>query len=183
MGLLFNTEQTTKMLALMNRHFGHKDHGGAIEAWKDRIDDFDPRPNNRKELIRIAKEYEIHPDPSEDKLGRTKARWHKWLKHLEKKDLSVAVTDPAAPTGGWPATHVPHYSPLPNPPPSVGKELCRQLFNVLIDPNCLEIAFVTLPSTNVSIDRGQIVQIPNVLNMPDAYTYIVTIRTKRVDEI
>ncbi len=177
MGLLFNTEQTIKMVALMNRHFGHKDHGGAIEAWKDRVEDIDPR-NQRKELIKIAKEYEIHPDPSEDKLGRIKARWHKWLKHLEKRNLTAVVADPAAPPGGWPATHVAPYSPLPNPAPSVGKELCRQLFNVLVDPNCVEVAFVTLPSSNVSIDVGQIVPIQD-----NTYTYIVTIRTKRVDEI
>lgn len=178
MGLLFNTEQTTKMLALMNRHFGHKDYGGAIEAWKDRIDDIDPRPANRKELLRIAKEYEIHPDPAEDKLGRTKARWHKWLKHLEKKDLTAPVADPAPPPNGWVAPHLAPYAPLPNPIPSVGKEICRQLFNVLIDPYCVEVAFVTLPSTSVSVDVGQIVPIQG-----NTYTYIITIRTKRVDEI
>jgi hypothetical protein len=70
----FNIEQTVKMLGLINRHFGSTQSQGAIDAWRDRKDDVDPRKANRKELTKIAKEYEIHPDASGNPLGRTKGR-------------------------------------------------------------------------------------------------------------
>src|SRR5262245_23414121 len=56
--------------------------------------------------------------------------------------------------------------------------LRRQMYNALSDPNCVEIAFNVVPSTAVSIDPSQ-----RITTQGNEYIYLITIKTKRVDEI
>ena len=52
------------------------------------------------------------------------------------------------------------------------------MYNALSDPNCVEIAFNVVPSTAVSIDPSQ-----RITTQGNEYIYLITIKTKRVDEI
>jgi hypothetical protein len=59
----------------------------------------------------------------------------------------------------------------------VGKELCRRIWNGLNDPNCIEIGFVLIPDTAVSIVSMNILTISGA-----TYTMLITIKTKRFDQ-
>jgi hypothetical protein len=183
MGLLFNTEQTTKMLALINRHFDADKHGGGMSMWRDRADDVDPSAGNRKKLHEIARAHDVYPDAREDALGKTKARWVKWLKLLEAQAQVATASvpgDPAAgdfPNGQMPANW--KAAPANGSNFRVGEELCRQIWNGLNDPNCIEIGFVVVPWTSMSIRSVAILPSPIDGNAM-ANSTIVTIRTTRV---
>lgn len=191
MGMLFNTEATTKMVSLINRHFSSDFSGGAIEAWRDRIDDIDPTKGGRLALPKLAKEYEVHPNPEEDKLGKTKSRWIKWLRHFENATQQTEIKDPAKgdfPSGAIPAGWLPAPAkPTADPATwiNAGKEWGRQVSNGLRDPSCVEITFAIVPSSAISIGSPQIVKTvkPPPSFPANPYSLVVTIYTKRVDEL
>ena len=183
MGMLFNTEATTKMVALVNRHFGSDRSGGAIESvWRANKADVAPVAGNR--LWTLANTYGVLPDPSDDKFGSAKARWKKWLNHLQAAANTVAAEAPPPPAPQPPATLTGAGGYLPPSLatyPHVDDELRRQIFNALNDTSCVEIAFTVIPSSSISINQCQFVWMPATQNA--TYTAIVTINTKRVDDL
>jgi hypothetical protein len=175
MGMLFNTEQTVKMVALVNRHFAAKQRGGGMEDWRSNAADLNPNTSTAT-LWAAAFKYNVLPSKSEDFGGGATARWKKWLNNQLSAVTTNSVQDPSKPSGGnWAVSFNSTYT--------VENEIRRQIFNALNDSACVEICFTVVPSTSISVGNGVCIPITREPPVPGAYIYSLTVYTKRIQEI
>jgi len=188
MGMLFNTEATTRMVALVNRHFGSDESNGGIESWRQNKSDINPGAGGKagNSLQSLAWTYGVLPEANADsQFGKIKARWRKWLNVLQSATGVPADGANDQPIGGvacpWIAVNN-YLAPKVATYSNVDLELRRQLFNALNDKNCLEIAFTVVPSTSVSIAAPTFAVIATPGNA-GTYVCAITVRTQRVDDL
>ena len=177
MGMLFNTEDTVKMVALVNRHFAAGAHGGAIDAWRDQKNEV---KKFTKSIWALADDNDLVPE--KDLAHKARGRWRKWLNQLGQEPAAVNQDPPpfdnpgTRPAGTLPADAATYTT--------VEKELRRQIFNALNDANCTEIAYTAIPGTvasmggRISISKGQTVALSGT-----AYIYLINVATVRIDDI
>lgn len=169
MGMLFNTEQTRKMVARLNTHFAAKGAPGhgRIAKWRRnrRRALFDQDGGTAVDLATIATDENVVVDPAEDDDdGRINAKWMTWLGQIYLA----------------PCTKLSRFHPrsaVAPPDPSVnttvGKELSQQIWQGLDDAaNCEEIMFTVVPSQTISIDEATKIPLAN-----GYYTLLITIHT------
>lgn len=163
MGLLFNTEETMKMVARINKHFAAKTEGGRLNKWrkpgKKKL--FKKGGTDRKSLNNIAVDEKVSVDPADDDDDSTKnAKWLEWLDGLASTPCTTFATfKPAAPASATVS--------------DVGTELSHMIFQGLDDdPNCKEIVVSVVPSSSISLDLWQ--QIPNASG---GYSLLLTVHT------
>lgn len=167
MGLLFNTAETMKMVARVNKHFSAASEGGKIVKWRNKRRLFKKGGPDRKFLRQIANDEGVRVDPSDDDDNDTRnQRWLDWLHELRRT----------------PSTTLGEFFPNTTPPSAtvsdVGTELSHAIWQGLSDYSastnvgCQEIVFSIIPSSgSISIDEPQ--KIPTA----GGYTLLLTIRT------
>ena len=168
MGMLFNTEQTRKMVARLNTHFASKGApgNGRITKWRRRNKRalFDQDGGTAIELVAIATNENVVVDPADDDDdGKVNAKWMTWLGEIYRA----------------PCTKLSRFHPRsvpanPSANTTVGKELSQQIWQGLDDAaNCEEIMFTVVPSpNNIFIDEATKIPLAN-----GNYTLLITIHT------
>lgn len=169
MGLYFNTTETARMVFRLNKHFGPAAGGGNIDNWRSRKGKFKKGGPNRKRLGATANDHGVDPDPNDDPVGSHKQNWRDWLDLLE--DPAVAPSQSLEPVPAPPDTCGPKTGPFNS---TVGVEIGHLIFQGLNTANCEEIVFVVLPATTIAVDQ------PQTFGSADAYSLIITVRTKSV---
>lgn len=172
MGLYFNTVETARMVFRMNKHFGPAAGGGNIDSWRNRRAKFKKGGPNRQRLDTTADDHGVDPDPNDDPNGEHKKNWRDWLAFLENPSYAPSQSLARVPVP--PAVCGPKTGPFNS---TVGVELGHLIFQGLNTTNCEEIVFVVLPATDIGVDQ------PQTYGTANAYSLIITIRTKSVTEV
>lgn len=175
MGMLFNTEQTTKMLAMVNRQFAADDFGGNFEEWRRIKDEVHPTTAKGKRLHDLAFDHSVVPG-NDDINRKARSRWRKWLKQLNTETATPG--DPTNPNGtAW-------ALPFGAATVTLDQEIRRQVFNALSDNNCIELAFNIVPlpgSSSPKIAVGS--KLAVWTDTGPKFSYLITLNTMRVDQL
>jgi hypothetical protein len=170
MGMLFNTEQTRKMVARLNTHFAAKGPpgNGRIMKWRGKKKRalFDQDGGTAVDLVKIATDENVVVDPADDDdAGKVNAKWMTWLGEIYKAPCTRL-------SRFHPRTAVAPADPSVNT--TVGKELSQQIWQGLDDAaNCEEIMFTVVPSEKtIFIDEATKIPLAN-----GNYTLLITIHT------
>ncbi len=174
--MLFNTEQTTRMLAMVNREFANDDTGGNFEEWRRRKAESHPTNASGKKLHDLAFDHNVVPS-NDDTNRKARSRWRKWLKQLQTE--TIVPNDPANPNGTAWAIPAAGAAAVP-----LDQELRRQMFNALSDGNCIELAFNAVPqaagaASKITIGSKQAVW----TDAGPKFAYLITLYTLRVDQL
>ncbi|TAJ85154.1 MAG: hypothetical protein EPO41_27740 [Reyranella sp.] len=165
MGLLFNTAETMKMVARINKHFAARSEGGQINKWrkpgKKKL--FKKGGPDRRSLNQIARDERVSVDPADDDDNETRnTKWLDWLDALSSAPSTTL------------SQFYPNSVAASATPSDVGTELSHQIWQGLSDePNCKEIVVSVVPSDTIRVDEWQ--KIPP--NPTGAYTLLLTVHT------
>jgi hypothetical protein len=169
MGMYFNTEQTVKMVARLNRHFGPTAGGGLIHKKRNKKKFFKKGGPDRQALKASATMLRVSVESDDDPDGTHQANWESWLEFLKTAPSETLDGVPIPPVVLGPKT-----GPLNS---FVDIEVANLIFQGLNDTACEEIVFVVLPGPAVAVDQ------PQTFGTVDAYSLIVTVRTVEIATI
>ena len=154
MGLLFNSRQTTKMLAVVNDAFDSDPTTGAlsINSWRTPpglglpapMEYFNALSSYKLPLSQIAIQMKIFAGSGKD--SPKDKRFQKWLKALDIV--------------------------------GVGDTICAQVYQGLTNILCAEIYFVLVPSSTIAVGSYGVAVGP-----PLTFTWVITISTVTVDNV
>lgn len=163
MGMYFNTEQTVKMVARLNRHFGPTAGGGLIQKKRNKKRFFKKNGPDRQALKASATMLRVSVESDDDPDGTHQTNWEDWLENLKTEPSQSLDAVPIPPTVLGPKT-----GPLDS---FVDIEVANLIFQGLNDTACEEIVFVVLPGPDVAVDQ------PQTFGTEDAYSLVITVRT------
>ncbi|MCA0302560.1 MAG: hypothetical protein LCH95_09140 [Proteobacteria bacterium] len=164
MGMYFNTVETIKMVARLNKHFGPSQGGGLIDKKRNKKAWFKKGGANRIPLKMSADKLKVVVDAMDDPNGDSQSRWEFWLDALATAPSQTLAPVPA------PGTVAPPKSGPFNS--VVDVEIAHLIFQGLADdPACQEIVFVVLPGPEIAVDQ------PQTYGTSTGYSLIITVRT------
>ncbi len=160
MGLLFNTAETMKMVARINKHFANNSEGGKLSKWRGKKKFFKKNGANRLNMDVIATNEGVRVDPADDDAQEThNGKWLHWL--------ALLYSAPSTTLGQfYPMTVAPSATPS-----DVGTELSQLIFQGLDDTNSREIVFSIVPGTSISVDEAV------KIGSSSSYTLLITVHT------
>jgi hypothetical protein len=160
MGLLFNTAETMKMVARINKHFANDSEGGKLSKWRGKKKFFKKNGTYRLNMDTIASNEGVRVDPADDDAQEThNGKWLGWL---------AGLYDAPSTTLGqfYPTTVAPSATPS-----DVGRELSHLIFQGLDDDACREIIFSVVPATTISVDEAV------KIGSTSSYSLLITVHT------